>query len=197
MKPFYEQYNSYCGRNPSLEAANPKDLKIVCSEWDIGPVSERLSLEDEVVLEVTGYINHPEFNISIGPIGFTDYLIEFHNIYVFQFAGGHDIGIYFVDDTKLAKPGVLQRRKLYPACLPSILHKDRDGRGILAGWSNPYNIGQYYPENYEQNTQTVDKYRQQELILKHIGVRNATCRDPQWMNTNTFYPRGLVLFCKF
>ena len=44
-------------------------MNIVCSEWDIGAVSERLSLEDEVVLEVTGYLNHPMFNISIGPIG--------------------------------------------------------------------------------------------------------------------------------
>ena len=41
----------------------------MCSEWDIGAVSERLSLEDEVVLEVTGYLNHPMFNISVGPIG--------------------------------------------------------------------------------------------------------------------------------
>ena len=35
----------------------------------MGPVSELLSLEDEVVLEVTGYINHPKFDITVGPIG--------------------------------------------------------------------------------------------------------------------------------
>ena len=45
------------------------DLKIVCSEWDIGHVSEILSLEDELVLEVTGYKNHPDFDINVGPIG--------------------------------------------------------------------------------------------------------------------------------
>ena len=66
---FLQQFNSYCGKNPSLRPANPSDLNIVCSEWDVGPVSESLSLEDEVVLQVSGYLNHPMFNITVGPIG--------------------------------------------------------------------------------------------------------------------------------
>jgi hypothetical protein len=104
------------------------------------------------------------------------------------FTGGHDISVYFVNDSKLAEPGVLQRRKLYPACLPSILHKEK--RGIFAGWQDPANIGEFYPENNALFLETVDSFRQQNLILRHIGVKNVTCRDPQWMNTNTFYPEG-------
>ena len=61
--------NSYCGKNPSLRPALPSDLLIVCSEWDIGHVSESLTPEDEVILEVTGYTNHPGFDLNIGPIG--------------------------------------------------------------------------------------------------------------------------------
>ena len=107
------------------------------------------------------------------------------------FTGGHDISVYFVNDSKLAEPGVLQRRKLYPACLPSILHKDECG--IFAGWRAPANIREFYPENddlyiFRNISETVDSYRQKQLILRHIGVKNATCKDPQWMNTNTFYP---------
>ena len=92
-----------------------------------------------------------------------------------------------VNNSKLAEPGVLQRRKLYPACLPSILHKDENG--ILAGWRDPAGLGEYYPENLNGGAETVDNYRKQELILKHIGVKNSTCKDPQWMKSNTFYPQ--------
>ena len=76
-------------------------------------VSERFTPEEEVVLPVLNYTNHPLFNITEGPIG------------------GHDIGVYFVDDEILRKPGVIKKGKLYPACLPSKAHKSK--RGIFAG----------------------------------------------------------------
>ena len=84
---------------------------------------------------------------------------------------------------------MLERGKLYPACLPSILHKD--DRGIFAGWRDPADLGEYYPENDLFNlNSSLDVYRQEELILRHIGVRNTTCKDPEWMNSNTYYPAG-------
>ena len=76
-------------------------------------VSERFTPEDEVVLTVKKYKNHPLFNISQGPIG------------------GHDIAIFFVDEAPLRKPGVVQKGKLYPACLPSKANKGV--KGIFAG----------------------------------------------------------------
>ena len=112
-------------------------------------------------------------------------------MFVASKSGGHDLAVYYVNDSKLAEPGVLQRRKLYPACLPSILHKNQ--RAIFAGWKDPADLGEYYPENFQQSnvSKTVDSYREQQLILRHLGLVNTTCKDPQWMNPNTFYPEGL------
>ena len=85
----------------------------------------------------------------------------------------------------------MKRGQLWPACLPSILHKG--DRGILAGWADPDNLGKYYPENRPLNSKlTVNDYRTRNLILKHVGVQNTTCRDPEWMGSNTFYPEGAV-----
>ena len=65
----FHKLSSYCGSNPTLQLGNPKDFQVVCSEWDIGPVSEQLSTEDEIILEVIGFKNHPNFDINVGPIG--------------------------------------------------------------------------------------------------------------------------------
>ena len=80
--------------------------------WEL-QVSERFTPEDEVVLTVIKYINHPLFNITEGPIG------------------GNDISIYVVDEAPLKKPGTVKKGKLYPACLPSRAHKNR--LGLFAG----------------------------------------------------------------
>lgn len=104
--------------------------------------------------------------------------------------GGHDIAVYYVNDSKLHEPGVIKRRKLYPACLPSILPKDQNG--IFAGWRDPSDLGEYYEENVLADLQlnTVDQYRGEQLILRHVGLKNTTCKDPEWMKTDTFYPKG-------
>ena len=98
--------------------------------------------------------------------------------------------MYNVNDSKLSQPGVLQRRKLYPACLPSILHKSNDG--LFAGWRDPADLGEYYSENSPGDLiNTVDQYREEQLILRHIRVKNTTCKDPKWMMTDTYYPKGI------
>ena len=76
-------------------------------------VSERFTPEDEVVLTVLNFTNHPLFNITEGPVG------------------GHDISVYMVDEGPLRKPGAIKKGKLYPACLPSRAHKSV--RGLFAG----------------------------------------------------------------
>ena len=119
------QFNSHCGKDPEMQAADPKDLSITCSEWDNSPVlnsipfrkwqifvpqvSERLTLEDEVVLEVLKYKIHPKFNITAGPIE------------------GSDIAVFFVvEEPKLGN--------LTPACLPTKKYKtDVKPRGVFAG----------------------------------------------------------------
>ena len=79
----------------------------------IPQVSERFTPEDEVVLTVLRYTNHPLFNITEGPIG------------------GHDVATYDVEEEPLRKEGVIKQGQLYPACLPSKAHKSN--RGIFAG----------------------------------------------------------------
>ena len=109
--------------------------------------------------------------------------------------GGNDIAVYFVNDSKLKQPGVINKEKLYPACLPSKVHKNN--RGILAGWKEPNNIGYWYPENGVQSENLkVEHYREQETILKHVRLDNTTCKDPDWMESNTFYPKGNDEFWK-
>ena len=70
-------------------------------------VFERFSREEEIVLQVLNYTNHPLFNISVGPVG------------------GYDIATYVVNDEPLITT------QLVPACLPTKAHKT--DRGIFAG----------------------------------------------------------------
>ena len=52
-------------------------------------------------------------------------------------------------------------------------------------------MGRYYKENFRlEAIETVDQYREEQLILRHIRVKNITCKDPEWMKTNTYYPKG-------
>jgi hypothetical protein len=75
-------------------------------------VSERFTPEEEVVLTVVNYTNHPLFNITQGPIG------------------GYDLSCIHVDDAPLKKPGIIQQGKLYPACLPTKAKKNWKKRNI-------------------------------------------------------------------
>ena len=146
----------------------------MCGEWDIGPISERLSLESEVVLQVISYTNHPQFDIKRG-------VIE-----------GSDISVYFVDDEPLTKEGVLEKGRLYPACLPTKAHLNN--RGILAGWADPLDIGIFYPENHPGGSaflqEDINEYREKHLIMKHVEIKVGGCQDPSWMGSQTFYPKG-------
>ena len=153
------------------------DVQIVCGEWDIGPIGERLSVEREVVLEVTNYTNHPDFDIRRGVI-----------------AGG-DISVYFVDDEPLKEEGVLTKGRLYPACLPTKAHHV-DRRGVLAGWSDPLDIGIFYPEHFPGgptlSQENINEYREKNLIMKHVEIEVGECKDPEWMDSQTYYPKGIT-----
>lgn len=145
---------------------------MVCSEWDIGPIGEQLIAKDEVVLDVSSFKNHPDFSLGQGL--------------------SHDISVHSVIDSKLSQPGILRRRKLYPACLPSILHKSKDG--LFAGWREPADLGEFYIENAPDDLiNTVDQHREKELILRRTRVKNTTCKDPEWMKMDTYYPKGKLI----
>ena len=147
---------------------------IVCGEWDIGPVSENLSLENEVVLEVRKIINHPDFDVRKG------------------LTNGADISVYFVDDSPLKLDGVIDKKKIYPACLPTRAHLNK--RGILAGWADPLEFGIFYPENSPGGSSTaeenINEYREKHLIMKHVELEVGECKDPEWMGSNSYHPKG-------
>ena len=146
----------------------------MCGEWDIGPIGERLSVETEVVLQVLNYTNHPQFDIKKGVIA------------------GSDISVYFVDDEPLKKEGVVKKGKLFPACLPTKAHLNK--RGILAGWSDPLDIGIFYPEHHpggsSRRQENINEYREKHLIMKHVEIEVGKCHDPGWMDSQTYYPEG-------
>ena len=73
-------------------------MTLVCGEWNIGEEPELSSEEEEVVLPINKFINHPSYKDGPGE--------------------GYDISLYFVDDAKLKKQGVVKEGVLYPACLP-------------------------------------------------------------------------------
>ena len=55
----------------------------------------------------------------------------------------------------------------------------------IVGWEDPGDIGSYGLNNGF----TVEQVRSQSL-LRHLEVVNTTCEDPEWMLSNTSYPRG-------
>jgi len=165
-----KKFNSYCGPNPSLQLANPEDLNIVCGEWDTGTVAERFTPEEEVVLTVLEFKNHPLFNVVKGPVG------------------GHDLSVYFVDDKPL-RNGAVQKGKLYPACLPSKTQKNQ--RGIFSGWRDPIELGAFFKGGVLGLDIKLDEWRK-EFVLNHIAIENVTCKDPPWMGSDSFYPAGTI-----
>ena len=154
--------------NPLLTLASPSDLQIVCGEHNIDVVPEAISLEVEVVLNVLKFTNHPKYSQENGPIN------------------GYDISVYHVDDTELrAEPGVI-----YPACLPrpsSLDPYNKTNPIILAAWRDPK--PKYFCETRNRRrNEDAFRYKNQNLLLRHARFTEASCKDPDWMNSNTYYP---------
>ena len=164
------QLSSYCGQNAELKLAEPSDLYLVCGEWNIGEIPEQYSPETEVLLPITKIINHPSYSTN-GPVN------------------GYDISVYHVDDTNLREEGVVKEGVLYPACLPTNEDITIGNKGIFASWKDPIPLYVYY--NFISD-RTVTRYRNDELLLKHTRLDIVECKDPDWMGSDTFHPRGVL-----
>lgn len=172
--------SSYCPDDPSLVKAKPSDMLIVCGESNIDVKPEEFSEEEEVVLTITKIINHPNYEqdnqddddrYPKGP-------------YV-----GSDIAVYHVEDSPLKfddGSSKLREKGLYPACLPKEQYST--GRGIFSGWLDPE---PYYRQTGDINLET---YRQNYLFARQVLVEEVPCRDPPWMNSNTYYPPSTVCY---
>ena len=164
--------SSYCGTDGRLRLAAAEDLLLVCGEWSTAEEPELYSREEEVVLPVTKVINHPLYSAELGP------------------GEGYDIAVYHADNTKLSQWDTVQEGVLYPACLPQKSDIAVGTRGIFAAWKDPIPLYVYY--NFDFDT-TVKNYRANELIMHHTRMDIVKCKDPDWMGSDTFYPRGV--FC--
>ena len=64
---------------------------------------------------------------------------------------------------------------------------------LFSGWKDPIDLGALFSENIGAADRiadlTVDQYRT-EHILRHIEIENVRCQDPEWMESDTFYPKG-------
>ena len=160
--------SSYCGTGAVLELAAPGDLLLVCGEWSVGEEPELYSREEEVVLPITKIIQHPSYTPEAGP------------------GEGWDLAVYHVDDSRLKGVG----DTVLPACLPDQSLLAVDTTGIFVSWKDPRPLYIEYNLDFDR---TVKRYRTYELLLSHTRMDIVPCRDPQWMDSDTFYPRGA--FC--
>jgi hypothetical protein len=147
-------------------------VQVVCGSNSIGEVPELLSIEDEVILDVVSFNNHPEYEATLGPIE------------------GFDLAIYKVDDTPLRGPGVVSRTAIWPACFPKKSYLE-DEPGLLAGWRDPTPLYLGY-NNEERNA---NGYRLKNLEMKQVRMEQMSkCRDPAWMEIphGSYHPAGVL-----
>ena len=154
--------------------ADPEDLQIVCRVYNVGPVPESETEEEEVVLTVTGVANHPEYNPG---------LEDDEERYTTGPYIGHDISVYHVNDDKLR----LRKGVLWPACLPRLDFKDSDP-SFFVGWKDQEPIHKL-DDDVEVSSITDNDY-----LPRRVQVKNVTCKDPEWMKSNTFYPARTLCF---
>jgi len=162
--------SSYCRGDPIFTLAEAEDLQIVCGEFSVeSPEPEIISGEGEVVLDILKIINHPDYKPNEGPgVGGP---IE-----------GNDISVYVVDDSEFK----LVKGVIWPACLPKESYPP-ENLGILAGWQDRTAV-------YLYEGSSITDYRLSNFHPRQMQVEEIICRDPAWMNTNTFYPQGTVCY---
>ena len=144
---------------------------MVCGSRSIAEVPEQLTVEDEVVLTVHKFTNHPQYNSSKGP------------------EGGYDVAVYHVDDTPLKAPGVVSLASgIWPACFPKEEYVP-GLPGLISAWRDPTPV--YF--SYNNADQTAYSYRLGNLEMKQARMDlMEECQDPSWMGSNSFYPRGVI-----
>ena len=147
---------------------------MVCGASSIAEVPEQLTVQNEVVLNVVSFTNHPKYNPSKGPIA------------------GFDLAVYKVDDSPLREPDVVSFDSgIWPACFPKEEYVE-EGPGVVAGWRDPMPIYFNY-NNVEQNAYGYNLINKA-LRQARMEVMNE-CKDPDWMEIegdSSYYPQGVI-----
>ena len=147
----------------------------VCQVYNVGPVPESETNEKELVLTVTRIANHPGYHSGQDE--------EETKSYTDGPYRGHDISVYHVNDDKLR----LEEGKLWPACLPRLEFKDSDP-AFFAGWKDQE------PIHKLASDVKVSSITQNDYFPRRVQVKNVSCSDPSWMDSNTFYPARTLCF---
>ena len=80
---------------------------------------------------------------------------------------------------------------IYHACLPSEEDLIIGRKGIFAAWKDPFPVYVYYNLDI-LDWRSTEVYKDDKLLMKHIRMDIVECKDPDWMGSNTFYPRGVL-----
>ena len=152
--------------------AEPKDLQIVCRVHNVGPVPESETQDEEIVLTVTAFANHPQFEADDDKGSQTGGPYK-----------GYDISVYHVDDRNLR----LEEGKLWPACLPRFNLDDLD-QAFFAGWKDQEPL-YALDEDVKVSAITDSDY-----LPRRVQVQRMDCKDPEWMESDTFYPARTLCY---
>ena len=147
-------------------------MQIVCGEFSLLKQPEIFSDENEAVLEIKKIINHEDYDP--GQPG-----KERRGPY-----RGSDIAVYKVDGNKLA----LNKKELYPACLPRLSVAYEKEPGIFSGWVDPE------PIHRVNKRKRLKNYIENYLEPRDTQMEEMQCKDPAWMGSNSYYPPGTVCY---
>ena len=172
----FQGESSYCPANPDdakYVIAEPEDLQIVCRVHNVGPVPESETEEEEIVVSVTAFANHPQFEADDDKGSQTGGPYK-----------GYDISVYHVDDRNLR----LEEGKLWPACLPRFNLDDLD-QAFFAGWKDQE------PLYALDGDVKVSAITDNDYLPRRVQVfRRVPCKDPEWMESDTFYPARTLCY---
>ena len=168
------QTNSFCGEESRLRMALPDDVVVVCGEWFTGPLSTQDSPEEEVVLLVERLVTHPEYSPAVGVLG------------------GGDVAVYMLQEDSKRRLGQAVADGLVRAvCLPRPDSLKDGGRAVFSGWKQPYPLTWLgYVKGFLGG---FTDYAREFQILRHVMLEVRECKDPAWMKSDSYYPRGT--FC--
>jgi len=165
-----------CGQNAMVTDLKPRDVDILCGEWELGTVPISVSKERyNIILQVKEIVVHERYSKKLGP------------------SKGNDIALFKIND-RLMKNALTKR--IYPACLPNS-YREKPQFGILSVWAPPRPF--YF---IEKNRSPLVHYYGD--LFKKIPYKmeiQKSCQDPKGIKiygrdlrypSNTSYPAGTI-----
>lgn len=168
-----------CGANPGAAEMDPKEVVILCGEWETGPAPQTSSGEKyNIPLEISEIIRHPDFDAADSGVD-----------------GGSDIAVFKVSETSQAGSSEFDEHGVNPICLPEP-SRPAPKEGVHSGWANPPPLHYFRDFGPAFLSFVTDTFKQWHYKLDIEGK----CEDPTVTSfgqtleypSNTSYPKGLV-----